>query len=195
MIITDVTYSRKKNLGNYESEDITLGARIEEGESVESCLLVLKDRVAVAFGEKEVTQAAPVATQEVKEEVVVADKDEVEANKKKIAADKKKEVNAAKKKAEAAAKKEATAAAKAAEKEVKKEAKKAATVPYDRNNVSHKTDLGKVLAGINANWKTECAGLAKQASVELAGKPFYNSDGVVLPEFVEMVKGYITTDL
>ncbi|MEL6494104.1 MAG: hypothetical protein AAFQ41_03145 [Cyanobacteria bacterium J06623_7] len=52
MKITTITYQRKKNLGNYEMEDISLTAEIEEGDNVEAEIEVLKADAAYALGIK-----------------------------------------------------------------------------------------------------------------------------------------------
>lgn len=49
MIVTRITYRRKFNLGNYESEDYEITAQIDEGESPTEILQKLKDWAVEQF--------------------------------------------------------------------------------------------------------------------------------------------------
>jgi hypothetical protein len=49
MKVTHVVYRRKFNLGNYETEDVEVGAEVEDGESPTEVLDKLKDWVLEGF--------------------------------------------------------------------------------------------------------------------------------------------------
>ncbi len=50
MKYTTITYHRKKNLGNYETEDITLTAELDEDDDCQSAIEVLKHDAKEALG-------------------------------------------------------------------------------------------------------------------------------------------------
>ena len=50
MKYTTITYHRKKNLGNYETEDITLTAELDEDDDCQSAIEVLKHDAREALG-------------------------------------------------------------------------------------------------------------------------------------------------
>ena len=87
MQITDVTFMRRKNLGNYEHEEISLTAKVDEGESPEKVLNLLDNTIRKQLG------LPTVALEESVEEVKEAPKKKKVAKKvtKKKASTKKKE--------------------------------------------------------------------------------------------------------
>jgi len=186
MRFTDIVFSRKKNLGNYESEEVSISAVVAEDENVSDCLALVKQEVLHALGmavdpvvAAPTKKATPIDTKVTKPAIVTEEapvdtsKEDAAKAKKEAAAAKKAEKDAA-----AKAKKEA-AAAKKAEK---------ATVPYNREEKSHRIEFAKVLASVNPNWKTECAELGKAASADLSGKPMMDDEGKILPEFKALVE-------
>jgi len=60
MQITDVTFMRRKNLGNYEHEEISLTAKVDEGESAEKVLNNLDNTLRKQLGLPLVEVAAEV---------------------------------------------------------------------------------------------------------------------------------------
>ena len=50
MKITTITYHRKKNLGNYETEDIALTAELDEGDDCQTAIEKLKCDARDALG-------------------------------------------------------------------------------------------------------------------------------------------------
>lgn len=60
MKINEVKYMKRANLGNYEHEEITIGAAVEEGETVGEVLTLLKSKVEAALaGKLEPVEAIP----------------------------------------------------------------------------------------------------------------------------------------
>lgn len=49
MVVTSITYRRKFNLGNYETEDYEITAQVDEGESPTEVLQKLKDWAVEQF--------------------------------------------------------------------------------------------------------------------------------------------------
>ena len=64
------------------------------------------------------------------------------------------------------------------------------TIPYDRNQDTHRTDLGKILTSINPllSKDAELKKKARLLSEELVGKSFLSEKGEVLSTFVDLVK-------
>lgn len=183
--MTEVTIMRRKNLGNYEHEEVSLTAVIEESDNAAECIASVKQEVLHALG----LSVDPVPTTKPVEPAVPQAAKKTPA--KKAPAKKVEEV-----KPEPAPVVEEVKPEPAKPVEKKAPAKKKAVkmVPYNRDEQSHKTEFAKVLVSINPNWQAECAQLAKAASVALNGTDMLDENGKVLGSFVEQVKAAITAE-
>jgi primosomal protein N' len=200
MKLVNVTITKRVSDGNYGFDEVSLSGAIDENDNAAECIARVKQEVHSTLGLAVDPVLPPVIpTEKPAIAASVTKTPDVEADKKK-AADKK---EAAEKviadKAAAKALKDSEAADKKAAKEVAAADKKAAaalkkTVQYDRSEKSHKTEFGKVLLGLNANWQKECAAAAKDASVSLAGTPMMDGEGKVLASFIELVEAAITPE-
>lgn len=181
MNITTVTFTKRKNIGDYNHEELSLSAVLDDDDCASECIAKIKQEVFSALG----YAVDPVAPAKVEEAKPV-----------------KKAVKKAPAKKTSPAEEGVKAAIEdaAVKPEPKKEVKKAPVkavkmVPYNREEQSHKTEFAKVLVGINPDWKKECAMLAKEASVALNGSDFMDDKGVVLASFIAQVEAAITSEL
>lgn len=169
MKITEITYGKKFNLGNYESEEYRLTAVLDEDENTIGAIAALKLEVIEAQSgvtfKVEASEPEPVMKPKPKKAKKVIDEpipDETGESDPEIQ----------------------DPAPKA-----KKKFKKKATT-YDRANEIHKKLFSASLAEIAPSWKSTDAGKAKakQLSRDSDGVDFLDDDGDVLESFVVAMK-------
>jgi len=177
MRIVQVTFEKKWNLGDYNSELINAVAVIDEGENPSA---VLKELIAYVKtkGETEiqgVAQTQPTTTETKKEKVDKPKKEKVE----KTSTENKEEAQDGKEKSE----KQSQASEKSEQSEVKETKKvKGKATPYDPDASLHKKLLGEILDKAAPGWKTNTAPY-KEASQAMRGKDFLDAEGLVLENF------------
>lgn len=168
MIIDTISYTERKNFGNYEHGELTATAKIEEGENKDICVHNLIQFVRSALqGKQEIKE-------EVKVEEVVKEEPKVE------------EVKPAKKTKAKKVKEEV----KVEEVEVVEEVKapKSTNIPYDRNQDTHRQLLSSFLTKNYPSWKTK-EGI-KEFSASLVGKEFLDAEGNILESFKKEISGF-----
>ena len=187
MKINEIKYEKKFNLGNYESETITVGAAVNDNEDPILVLASLKKFVE----SRGITASEPVAEEqlelkplplEVTEAPVVA----LEEEKPKKA--KKQRLKAAVEPwtEDVAAVEETPDPAPApAPAPAPKKASKLGTTPYNRDLDIHKKILVSALNDqLGNDWKTKSAKV-RDASIKLQGEPFLDKEGLLLQSFME----------
>ena len=177
----EVKFRRVKNLGNYESEEITLSAAPTEGVPIENCIEEVKTKVLTALGLTSESKVVQTVIAETKEEPAKP------APKKRKPAVKKEEVKKEEVKKEEPKMVDSTVTADPVKEEVKP-AK--GVVVYDRKDKRHLKLFKQVLDSTLPTWNDapETKIKAKDLSLALEGKPFYSKDGQVLPEVIKQIE-------
>lgn len=186
MQITKVSFLKRKNLGNYEHEEISAEAILEEGsnETLEGCIKDLRSSIERGFGH-EVLEKPAVETPAPKKEKEI--KPEKKAKKEAEPVATKPVEQPAKEAAEESSEEnteaEGDTAAEALE-EAKKDAakKKSLATKYSRNDDKHKKHLADWLDIEHKGWR-ERASKAKEVSAEMEGQPFLDREGSILKSF------------
>ena len=162
--MTDVSYTRRRNLGNYEHEELTISVVIGEDEQHPGLAISeLKERVLTELGCE-----VPVESIE-----KVTDEGNVETKSgKTVDPSTSKEVE----------KKKTT--------KKKAPAKKAKNVKYDRSIEAHRQKFAEVVEKSYPGWKKdkEVAGAAKETSAEMNGVELFSPQGKVLAAFNKKMK-------
>lgn len=176
MRVTEISYVRRKNLGSYEYEELSMSAVIEEGENTSEEVDKLKNEVLSALGIVTAPTPEPVKETKVKEE------------KPKVKKEPKQEIPPVIEKEE----EETPEPPKLPETKEKKAPKKEKVVeptPYDRDKQTHKDLFANLLNTSFPGWSTDKAaiGRAKHASLAMVGEDFLNEKGEILPTFKEAV--------
>lgn len=171
MKITEVRYTRKFNLGNYESEDVGVVANLEDSEcpvkAIADCKAIVVNGQAPAKKEVAVEVPPVISIVEEKEEVVAkeeAPKEEAPVKK-------------------APTKKKAPAK--------KKVVKKVKAIAYDNTDDSHRRRMGDLVTStLGEGWDKvkENRPMVKAASTMLIGKDFIGADGELVETFIAAFK-------
>jgi len=171
MKITDVSYSRKVNLGNYESEDYSISGVVVEGEDVIAQFQLLKDFVnASAFGKPTpILEQPPIIKEEVKEEIKEEPKKRTRKPK------------------EVKIEQDDQLAKETHEEEKAKEEASQDIDNYDRDRTDHKAQFVTIVNSKCKDWKKIAPTKVKDLSIELDGTPLYNNN-ILLPSFIEAVE-------
>lgn len=184
MNFTAAKFVRKYNVGQYESEEYTLEANIDEGENAIDVLKALKAEVAAAHAgeeapEKEEEKPAAKKAKAKKEAPPVEEDDSDDDD---SDDDDDKEEEPVEKKSKLAPVKSPAAPTK---KGFKKKPQS-----YNRDNEQHKEIFSTLLKEVAPEWKKSDAGKAKAktSSVKMVGKDFLDSSGEVLSSFKAEVK-------
>lgn len=195
MKITGATFTRKYNVGQYESEDYTLTAIIDDNENATNALIELKEVVDAAFNNKTAVETksnpskAKATPAKKSSKVVDLDEDEEDIVEEEDVVEEEDEVEEEEEEEEEEVKPKAKPKAKA-----KSTAKKSKEQNYDREVETHKELFGEVLAEVAPKWKSSAEGKAKvkTCSIKLNGQPFLDVDGEVLESFKLAVKKHMT---
>jgi hypothetical protein len=181
MDILEVKYSKRFNIGDYQHEEYTVLATLEENETADWAFAVLKERVERAHLSKvKVEEKLPKVEEQLPKLEEAAKEEEAPVVKKA-----KGRPAGAKNKPKDEPPKEEMAEEEKVEEAPKKTFKKVGT-PYSRQNEIHKKMFAEKLAMILPSWKETEAGKnkARLASQTLEGKEFLDASGTVLPEFI-----------
>lgn len=187
-------YLRRKNLGNYEHEELEVTTAVQENENGQSVMNELKEFVLVNLG-----LASPKA-QTAEDKKVEAPKNKTETkgepsspDKKPLVADgtttpKEGEKTPAPKEEKKEEKKEEPKKEEPKKEEPKKETKarikKATSSVYNREDETHKALIGQFLDGEFKTWRTKNElPKASAASKALNGKEFLDAEGKILEAF------------
>jgi outer membrane biosynthesis protein TonB len=186
MKLKEITYTRKYNLGNYESEDYTITAVIEKGDDELSVFEDLKAliKAASAGGGGTPEEAEEEVEEEVEEEEIV-EEDEEDEEEEIVEEDEEDEVEEDEEEVEEEKPKRATKKAPTSKKSFKKKPE-----VYQRTNSTHKDIFAETLKTVAPDWKktTASKAKAKEASLEMEGKDFLDDKGNVLAAFKTAVK-------
>ena len=171
MKITTITYMERKNKGNYEHEEISASANIDEGESFAIAMAFLKDAVhSVLHGVAAHELSKFLASSKIpKAEEIIPEVTAPAVKEKKTRA--KKEIV-----------EEVTVEA------VIPEIKESPSLPYNRDLDTHRQLLSSFLNKNHPSWKT--AEGVKEFSMGLVGKPFLNADGAVVESFAKLLSDF-----
>lgn len=199
MNLNGIKYSRKFNLGSYESEDISVEASVRDDENPSECLKQMMEfvnsRGGIPWPGLSVQSPTGKTIAEAKKEVKKVEPKKEEAQL---------ELTPAPTPEESLVAPIETPTTKAEEKERQKPGRKrekelpvtpeqkaeARTVSkpnskvtsYDRNLDLHKKLVAELLDANYPNWRANPS-KAKEASVKLEGKEFLDNEGIILPEF------------
>lgn len=177
MQVTNVRYSKTVQVNQYEPETIEATATLDEGESLESAVGEIRERVNGLFNGKAGTTESKVSS-----------------NKGTKTASKSKAKEPVEEESETTSGESKPAASKTTKKVTKKAAGKKApakkkAIPYDRSVGAHKKAFGQILHENYPDWKTDSdlGAAAKQASLDLDGEDFMDANGDILPTFMEAI--------
>jgi len=186
MEIKTMEYMRRKNLGNFEHEELKVSGVLEEGERGLEGFENLKYFVLKCLDIKEEDKnqlVLPVIAKEPKKVAVEKAVETVESPKKEKPVEDKLEDKVEKKeeKKKGRPKSEVTKAPAVETKPVKKAVKE---TNYDRTLDTHKNLLGQFLDKSYPKWRvSENLKKASEASKALSGTPFLDADGEILESF------------
>jgi len=188
--ITEAKFVRKYNVGQYENEEYSLTAEVEDGENAVKVLQKLKADVAKAYG------ASPSKSEEDEEETTPAPKkkskpapepeeeDEEEVDEEETDSDDDDEEESDEEESDEEEEESKPAKKASAKKSFKKK-------PQDYNrSEQHKEILSSVLKEVAPDWKKSEASKkkAKAVSTKVVGLAFLDEDGEVLKSFKAAVK-------
>jgi hypothetical protein len=208
MQVNEVKYARKFNTGNYESEEYSVTATVEDGENANEVFAKLKEEVIAArTGQTTGTTAMSAdSAEEVEEQEVVVEEEQVEEQDEEVVEEESEEV-------EEETAEEEVEEDESEEEEVEEEVpvkaakgKKAAatgkgkktfkpkTQTYSRKNETHKEIFSKVLSAVAPDWRKskEAKDHARKVSEKMDGTDFLDEDGNVFPSFKELVRKAMT---
>ena len=164
MKIEIVEYGYTWNRGNYESEKLSVSARVEEGEVATAVIETLKKIVhgeALAVVEPKKEEPKPQEAEKLKEPEA-----EAPVSEEKPQAEKKKQVET---------------------KATKKKLNAAKMTTYSRENQGHKNMVGELLSKTFPDWK-KTPQRAKDVSAQMEGTDFLDEEGLILQSFKEKFK-------
>jgi hypothetical protein len=178
--VNGLKYSKKFNLGNYESEEICVDVSVPEGEDpgqvLESMMTFVKSQGRVPLSQVEqISPAAEAAKEEAKAEKAAAKAEKKAAQVKDKSAAKEETVM------DKVEEKAAEAVTEKADKTEKKTFK-AKPANYDRALDLHKKLVSEMLDANVPGWKAK-ASKAKEVSESLAGEAFLDAEGKVIAAF------------
>lgn len=187
--LNSIKYSRKFNLGNYESEEIGVEAFIQGEETPKQCLAHLMDfvnsRGQADFAVTQVKKAdGPVEIKAAEETTTKVDQRQKEESVKK------EEIPAPKPKKEFKNPQppvRTTPEEKAVAKLPQKAAAKSRATTYTRTTELHKKLLSELLDSAHPTWRANPT-KAKEASLKMEGMPFLDDSGKILDSFKEELK-------
>lgn len=204
MKVTGAKFVRRYNVAQFEHEEYSLEAVVEDGESPITVLNQLKSDVAAAYAgetgpeaeeaqpekkEKKKKSSTPapkeeeVGDEDLEADDLETDSDLEDSEEEVVEEEEEEEAPKPAKKASATSTKKTTTASPG-------KAKKAKEQTYDRSIEAHKELFSGVLRGVAPDWKKSDASKsrAKQASAKMEGIAFLDSNGEVLKEFKLQVK-------
>lgn len=183
MKISEAKFTKRFNLGNYEHEEFSLTAIVEEDESAVGVLADLKNCIQESFsgevaspvdGEAdEVDEEEEVKPPKSKKKAAVVEEDEPEeVDEEEVEEDEEEDQPPKKTKAE------------------ERKAFKKKPQVYQRGNEAHKEFFSNVLKEVAPNWKKDATSKAKGklVSMKMEGKEFIDHTGEVVPGFRAEVK-------
>lgn len=209
MKVTEAKFTRRYNVAQYEHEEYTVGAVVEDGDDVIEVLTQLKADVEAAHaGEAPVTEDKPAKSKKKKSTTVESNEDETGDDDTEtddsetdsdsdIPEDETDEDNTETDDSEGTEEEEeppkTTKGKKAAAPKDKKKFKKKPQA-YQRANEAHKELFSGVLKAVAPNWKAKetTKVLAKKVSQKMEGTDFLDEDGKVFPSFKELVRKHMS---
>ncbi len=169
MKYTELKYMLRKNLGNYEHEEFSAVALVEEGESALKCAAQLKDLVKNVIADAlepkvdDISGVKLTGTPEGPSKAPDAVPEEPPKAKR-----------GRKPKAE-----------KVADGEEAVEGPEKVFIAYTRGDTLHKSLVSKWLDGESPTWRLKSGKQVLRASEMMSGKPFLNDDGDIIESFKE----------
>lgn len=165
MKITTITYMERKNKGNYEHEEISASANVDDGESFALAMASLKNAVhSVLHG---IVIELPKAEEIIPEVTAPAVKEKKTRAKKEIVEE---------------------VTVEAVIPEIKAAPVGKNVVIYNRDLDTHRQLLSSYLNKNFPNWKTTEG--VKEFSMGLVGKHFLNDDGAVVESFAKLLSDF-----
>ena len=194
--VTEAKFNRRYNVGQYEHEDYTLTAVLDEGDDTLLVLNSLKKSIASAFGGETETTSETIAEvekpkrksrakkEEPEEEAVEEEAVEEGEEPEDLDPEDLEEEEEEEEEEEVVEEKPAKAKAKG------KRGFKKKDQPYSRSSEQHKEIFSNVLKAISPDWKKSPASKtkAKEASQSMEGKDFLDETGEVIASFKAEVK-------
>jgi hypothetical protein len=162
MITETITFTQRKNLGNYEHMELTVSARLEEQDNALEAIAHLKDMVLAGFN---VEAKSAIVKQE--ENLLQLSVEEVVAE---VTPEEPKKPKATKK--------------------VKEKVVEEKVIPYDRNIDAHRQFLSSYLTQAHPEWKTTEG--VKEFSLSLIGKPFLDESGHIVESFKKVLSDFFS---
>jgi len=178
MKITTISYMERKNKGNYEYEEMSASANLDEGESFTDAMTALKNAVHNALHG---IPSKEIIKEEESVEVVAV-----------VPAAKEKKTKAKKEKVTEVVEAEVAPSETAEESAKKSPPKPSKVVPYSSSIPEHKSILGGHLAKKYGDaWKTvKAKEEIKEFTASLNGKDFLNENGGIVESFYSALEGF-----
>lgn len=191
MKISEAKYTRKVNLGNYESDELSLTMVIGENDDTQEAITLLKKTVIAGLklevSDKDIVKAQKTIEKEAAKEEPKSE-EKVEAPKEEA---KPKAVSKGKKTSPSTTKaKKDDAETKEIKEKFEGKAPKA-TIKYDRNVKEHTIALAQMLNTDYPNWKKDedlKARASKFSKEDAIGIPFKAADGSIVESFQQALK-------
>ena len=158
--VTTVRYLRRVNLGDYQHEEMEASVAVE-GDLMEG-MDDVRNKVNAILGVNKPDNNVAFSKEALKEEKPKEEKPKKEAPKKEK---------------------------KAKEEKPKKEKKAPKTVPYNREEKSHRDEFASILSDRCSGWKDsdDSKAKAKELSVSLNGEPMFDAKGEILGSFADKI--------
>lgn len=195
MKISEAKFVRRYNVGQYEHEEYSLTAVVEDDDKAVEVLMKLKKDVAAAYSgvcedeasepEQDPQDTVPVEQPEEEEEEQDIFDGEEETEDTEDEEEVEEPAPAKKSKATPTKAGAKTGSGSPAKKNLKKK-----PPTYSRSNETHKELFSDVLKGVAPDWKKSAVtkAKAKVVSMDMEGEEFLDEDGNVLPAFKQAVK-------
>lgn len=197
---TEIKFTRRYNVAQYEHEEYSVTALLEDDDSAVDGLVELKEQVAAAYGggacvgesDEDTSSTDESNEEETGEEDTEAEDSENDSDSEESdEADENNEDEEESAPSPKSSKKSSTTKADSKTSSAKAGKKfKAKPQVYDRENDTHKKLFSDVLKAVAPDWKKSDASKAKAKSVsqKMAGKEFLDANGVVVSAFKAEVK-------
>ena len=183
MITETITFTQRKNLGNYEHMELTVSARLEEKDNALTAIAHLKDMILAGFDVE--AKSAIVKEEHVPQPLVEGNVNDGRENAK---CDESSVVDGGN--SEETQAKEKSTSDKKTKKSIKKPISEYKIVSYDRNIDAHRQFLSSYLTQTHPEWKTTEG--VKEFSLSLIGKPFLDESGHIVESFKKVLSDFFS---
>jgi hypothetical protein len=192
--INEAIYLKRKNLGNYEHEEVSLSATPDEGQSGIEILKELKEIVDSFLNSKDAGGT------DLSQKPKSVEKENKNGSKKESSKKVVKEESSEEEISEEVDEEDSDSSDEDTEEELPKKKKatkktKAKVTVYERSNTLHQKILGEYLDDNLPGWTKKYAKQSRTTSNKMEGKDFLDQDGEILEsfgsDFIKKLKAYV----